>query len=84
MFEVKYGLITAQKRQFQEDEPLFLIRAKDKLAPRTVRYYAQLCSFYGFTTKNRDLIEFGEQAKRIAVEMEAWQRQNPDRVKLPD
>ncbi len=67
MFESKYGKITAQKRKFQEDEPLFLIRAKDKLAPPTVRYYAQLCSFYGVTTKNKGLVEFGEQAKRIAI-----------------
>ena len=84
MFEVKYGFITAQKATFPEDEPLFLLRAKDKLAPRAVRYYAQICRHLAITTKNKALMETGETVQVVALEMEQWQRLHPNKVKLPD
>lgn len=84
MFEVKYGFISAQKATFPEDEPLFLLRAKDKLAPRAVRYYAQICRHLAITTKNKALMEVGEKAQVVAQEMEHYQRIHASRVKLPD
>lgn len=84
MFESKYGTITAEKTKFLDQEPLFVLRAKDKLATRTVRYYGQVCCFMGITTKNKELIAIGEKAKLIAKEMEDWQRENNEKVKLPD
>jgi len=84
MFETKYGAITAEKATFLDKEPLFVLRAKDKLAPRTVRYYAQICCFLGITIKNKGLIAIGEKARLIAMEMEDWQRENQEKVRLPD
>ena len=84
MFESKYGAITAEKTKFLDREPLFVLRAKDKLASRTVRYYAQVCRFLGTTTKNKGLISIGEKANLIATEMEEWQRENREKVRLPD
>jgi hypothetical protein len=84
MFESKYGAISAEKTKFLEREPLFVLRGKDKLANRTVRYYAQVCCFLGVTTNNKALVEIGEKAKLVALEMEQWQRENKDKVKLPD
>lgn len=84
MFESKYGAIQAEKTKFLDREPLFILRGKDQLATRTVRYYAQICCFLGITTRNRSLLEMGEKAKLIALEMEDWQRENKEKVKLPD
>jgi hypothetical protein len=84
MFESKYGAITAEKTKFLDREPLFVLRAKDRLATQTVRYYARVCCFLGITTTNQGLIAIGERAKLIAAEMAEWQRENKEKVRLPD
>lgn len=40
--EGKYGRVTTERKQIPEDEPVFLLRAQDKLASSTVRMYAAL------------------------------------------
>jgi len=56
-----------------ENEPLFVLRAQDKLAPIVVRMWAELAAFHGAG------LEKVHEAKRLAFEMEQW----PTR-KLPD
>jgi hypothetical protein len=56
-----------------EDEPLFVLRAQDKLAPIVIRLWAELAAFNGAG------LEKVHEAKRLAFEMEQW----PSR-KFPD
>lgn len=55
------------------DEPLFVLRAQDKLAPIVIRLWAELAAFNGAG------LEKVHEAKRLAFEMEQW----PNR-KMPD
>lgn len=60
------------------DEPIFCLRAQDKVAPATVRDWAHRAKGQGASDQ-----KVGE-AMDCAVAMEAWQRLHPDRVKTPD
>ena len=60
------------------DEPLFVLRAQDKIAPYAVRAWASEAESY-----NCDIDKF-EGARTIAAEMCAWQMAHPTRVKRPD
>lgn len=51
------------------DEPVFLVRAKDKLAPNTVRQWALLCKEAGNEPMGRIAAEW-------ANKMEEWQDKN--------
>lgn len=56
-----------------DDEPIFVLRAQDKLAAKTVRYWATLAAVYGVSD------EKCLEARALAERMEQW----PDR-KYPD
>jgi hypothetical protein len=56
-----------------DNEPLFVLRAQDKLAPVIVRIWAELAAANGVG------LEKVHEAKRLAYEMEQW----PAR-RLPD
>jgi len=72
------------------DEPIFVLRAKDKTAPATVRHwiYKQIplrddeaITIYDQRiTDNPKLAE----ARELADRMDDWQRAHPDLVKMPD
>ena len=57
--------------------PVFPLKGKDALAPGTVDYYRRECNRHG-------LHEQAAQVELAFREMAAWQRRNPDLVKLPD
>jgi len=59
--------------------PVFVLIAKDHTAPERVREWAASVElFHGKPTdKTRE-------ARRVALEMEQWQRENPEHVKVPD
>jgi len=40
--ENKYGQVTVERGTIPPQEPLFILRGQDKLAPIAVRYYAKL------------------------------------------
>lgn len=67
----KYGRITIEGKDIPEDEPIFVLRGQDKLAPTAVRLYADLLELAGC----RGQME----VRAFAREMEAWQPR-----KLPD
>ncbi len=38
--EGKYGRVRTDRKEFPDDEPLFLVRAQDKLAPMMLAWWA--------------------------------------------
>ncbi len=61
------------------DEPLFVLRANDEVAPMAVRTWAQA---YRFSKEQRN--EFGpkqrakyQEAMTLAIHMENWKRDHP-------
>lgn len=61
-----------------DDEPIFVLVARDRLAPDLVEEWAAQAQAAG-----APMGKVGE-ARRHAAEMRHWQHQNPDRVKTPD
>lgn len=43
----KYGRVTTERGTIGEDEPVVLFRAQDKLLPRMLGYYRELCQLNG-------------------------------------
>ena len=61
------------------DMPVFVLIACDHTAPNRVREWADAVElFHGGPTPKTD------DARKVAMEMEAWQRSNPTLVKVPD
>ena len=73
-----YNRIQDPEGKIAEDEPVFLIRAKDINAPAAIREYAQLAKVSGAAD---DLLEACE---AHAVLSEQWQRNNAEIVHTPD
>lgn len=64
---------------FPPDEPLFLLRAKDEVALAGVHGYGEGCDMDGRVDEEQ------REAVREAIRrFEAWQREHPDRMKVPD
>ena len=61
-----------------DDEPIFVLVARDRLAPDLVEEWAREAQVVGVP-----MAKVGE-AMRLAAEMRHWQHQNPDKVKTPD
>jgi hypothetical protein len=59
-----------------DDEPIFVLRAKDKFAPLIVKYWALLARLNGASISKWD------EAFNCALVMENWQRKNG--CKIPD
>ena len=59
-----------------DDEPLFVLRAQDRCAPKIVRAWASFAFSQGAPVAKV------EEARDLADRMEAWQNKN--RVKTPD
>jgi hypothetical protein len=80
-------MLKAQLRAYVEtladDEPGFLLRAQDQLAPDTVGDWMQRCEMMNVTNTNVPEAKI-DGAERCQSEMRKWQDENPDSVKLPD
>lgn len=69
-----------------DDEPIFIIRGKDKLAPVIIDLYDLI---YMSTAKiggveQQDALDFSDGVREVYDEVYAYQRLNPDLVKVPD
>ena len=64
--------------KIDKDEPRFTIRAQDKFSCLLVRLWSQMVKLAG-GPEHKYL-----DGTNIAQEMELWQRENSDRVKVPD
>lgn len=77
----KYGHVTfehAPHTPIPDDEPVFILRAQDEVAPDAVEDYA-------YTSRDRGSPESHVNAVlAAAADMRAWQLNNSDRVKVPD
>lgn len=60
-----------------EDEPVFVLRAQDKLAPALVELWASLAFMHGCNGEKLS------EANELAQRMRAWQHET-DRAKWPD
>jgi hypothetical protein len=67
--------IVDKAKKIPEDEPVFLLRAQDKYAPSTLRFYAKLLEEDGN-------IEMAEELRAHARNMIVWQKSV--KVKAPD
>lgn len=59
-----------------DDEPVFVLRAKDLLAPETIEHWSEQARAYSTG------LQKGYQALEVAQEMRNWQDQNI--AKVPD
>ncbi len=67
--------IIDKAKKIPEDEPVFLLRAQDKYAPSTLRFYAKLLEEDGN-------MEMAEELRAHARNMIVWQKSV--KVKAPD
>lgn len=72
-----YNRIQDPEGKIAEDEPVFLLRAKDALAPNTLRHWADQLAWQ--TSEDDPLVRL---AKDQADKMEEWARINGS--KTPD
>lgn len=73
-----YARIQDPEHKIPEDEPVFLLRGQDKLAPSTVRFWAKEADLSGVN------YEMVEAARSQANAMLSWQTSPAHLGKLPD
>lgn len=79
--DLKYGLVTVENEPgnpFGDDEPVLILRGRDRLAPKAIVAYVKLCMMDGTERPHLDLLL---DAHGVFV---AWQEANPTLVKQPD
>jgi len=59
-----------------DDEPLFVLRAKDPIAPIAIRHWVTMSNCYHQKNKAKEALE-------LAEKMEAWRKQNCPSVGIP-
>ena len=69
-----YNRIQDPAKLIPEDEPVFLIRAQDKVAPAALEFYADLAAGHGASQQVINSVVTHAQAMR------AWQRENGSKV----
>lgn len=68
----KYGRVSTELKDIPENEPVFILRAQDKLAPTAVRLYATLRGAMGNAEAAKNIMDFAEL-------MDAWPKKKwPD------
>lgn len=76
----KYGEVTVSKGSFLPGEPVFIIRAKDLLAPEALAAYVRACERADEMVEPIHTADVREEFK-LFVE---WRIANPDQIKVPD
>jgi hypothetical protein len=72
-----YDRIQDPENKILPDEPVLVLRAKDKLFVPMCRWYAVLCDFHGRS-------QLSHAAHNHANAAKDWQERHKDAVKLPD
>lgn len=69
-----------------EDEPVFVLRAKDRYAPATVASWASIVSqpVNKNTPATPKSLKKAHNAMQLVKEMKEWQEHRNDQVKIPD
>lgn len=73
-----YNRIQDPEGKIGRDEPVFLLRAQDALAPDTLRYWAESLAAAGGDVRTV------QRVRAWADKMDAWQRSGFGKMKLPD
>jgi hypothetical protein len=80
--------IEVHGKDIPADEPLFLLRAQDTLAPGIVKAYAlaveELADAAGTKEERDRLLAQASDVLAVSIEMQGWQLENAERVKNPD
>lgn len=81
--------IQVLNKTIPEDEPLFLLRGQDKLAPAAIFAYADEleCTASDDGVAPDEALrrrELANEAEAAALAIERWQLEHPDRTKMPD
>lgn len=66
----KYGRVTLEKGEFPEDEPVFVLRAKDKMLVPLLHEYRRLCEEAGSPARHLNNID------AACRQVEEWQAKN--------
>jgi len=72
--DAKYGRVVTEFGQFEDDEPVVVFRAKDRLLPKLLKVYSSLCRVAGSPVYHLDRID------KAAALVEAWQAEHGARV----
>lgn len=78
-YDSKYGKIDIPN--ISDDEPIFILRAKDKLAFTTLLEYERLAMRRGAGDIPQ---QFMDNLEQVIDRFEKWAEENPDKMKLPD
>ncbi len=76
-YDRKYGKVTIERGTIGDDEPVFLIRSRDRAAPAAIRAYAIAAERAG-----ADEAMVAE-VRAAAVVVAEWQCEHPDLVRVP-
>lgn len=77
MSTLKEELSNGVLSRLDPEEPIFVLRARDALAPKAVEAWIKLA--WEFIDKSKR-----KEATDLLAKMNAWQREHPERVKFPD
>lgn len=88
------GKYPTVKRMFgvPADEPLFILRAQDRLSTPTIALYeclyaeaqASLYGESGVSTRSEAVSTFDDHLMAVVSNFRRWQLKNADKVKMPD
>lgn len=71
---IKYGQVTTEKRSIGEDEPVFILRARDALAGPMLEIYRVLCTLAGSPQEHLNALQDTYDA------IASWQAENGTQV----
>jgi hypothetical protein len=77
-YDGKYGQVTTEHGHIPDDEPVIVIRARDRNACPVISAYHDLCERNGSPQFHLDLIE------QTYTRFADWQEANPELVRTPD
>ena len=70
---------------YDNEEPVFIIRGKDKVASKAIKAYAEMVKdSVGPEKAETPTYILAEQAELVAVDVLVWQGIHMDEIKLPD
>lgn len=74
----KYGQVITEHGHIPLDEPVFVLRARDKLSVQAIAHYMQLAEEAGSPERHVAM------AAGTATVFQEWQDAHPDQVRTPD
>jgi hypothetical protein len=77
----KYGVVTTSEKEIPADEPIFILRGKDSVTPLCLEAYISALSAAGYEAAHPQFMA----ALRVQRDrINEWQKENRNRVRLPD